>query len=100
MPKKRLIGKVVSNKMDKTIVVSVDELVRHSFYGKPIKKSTKFHAHDENNSCGIGDLVEIEECKPISKSKAFTLVQVLKKDVYGLSTSKTPENVETSGGEK
>ena len=99
MPKKRLIGTVVSNKMNKTIVVSVEELVRHGFYGKAIKRSAKFLAHDENSACGIGDVVEIEECRPLSKNKTFTLLQILHKDVYGLASSETPEDVETSGGE-
>lgn len=74
-----LIGKVVSNKMDKTIVVAVEEQLRHPAYGKTIKRTNKFKAHDENNQCSIGDLVEIMETRPLSRDKRWRLVQVLQK---------------------
>ena len=73
-----LQGKVVSNKMDKTIVVAIERKVKHWLYNKYVKKTTKIHAHDEKNSCEIGNLVNIKECRPISKTKSWSLVQILK----------------------
>ncbi len=70
-------GKVVSNKMDKSIVVLVERVVKHPVYGKYIKRSTKFMAHDENNICQEGDVVSITSCRPFSKRKTFRLVDVL-----------------------
>ena len=70
-------GKVVSNKMDKTIVVMVERRVKHPVYGKYITRSSKLHAHDENNECGIGDTVVIAESRPISKSKCWKLTEVV-----------------------
>ncbi len=70
-------GRVVSNKMDKTIAVLVERLVKHPVYGKYVKRSTKFLVHDENNQCQEGDLVAITSCKPISKNKSFKLVEVI-----------------------
>lgn len=70
-------GKVVSNKMDKTIVVMGERKVKHELYGKFIRRSTKYHAHDANNECNIGDVVMIKECRPLSKSKCWTLLKVL-----------------------
>ena len=72
-------GKVVSNKADKTITVLVERRVKHPVYGKYITRSSKIHAHDESNQCGIGDVVEIRECAPISKTKSWTLVNVVEK---------------------
>ena len=72
-------GRVSSNKMDKTITVVVERFVKHPIYGKYIKRSTKLHAHDEANICNEGDLVSITECRPISKSKTWMLVDVLEK---------------------
>ena len=72
-------GKVVSNKMDKSIVVSVERRVKHPIYGKFLKKNTKFMAHDENNECGVGDIVQIMETRPLSKRKRWRLVQILEK---------------------
>ena len=72
-------GRVVSNKMDKTITVVVERFVKHPIYGKFIKRSTKLHAHDESNVCNKGDLVTITECRPLSKNKTWTLVDVLEK---------------------
>lgn len=71
-----LSGKVVSNKMEKSIVVLVERQVKHPLYGKYLKRSSKIHAHDESNQCNIGDMVTIEETKPVSKTKAWALVEV------------------------
>ncbi len=72
-------GLVTSSKMDKTITVSVERKVMHSKYGKYLKKSTNFHAHDEKNECGIGDTVTIEETRPLSKTKRWRLVSIIEK---------------------
>ena len=72
-------GRVVSNRMDKTVTVRLERRVKHPLYGKFISRSTKLHAHDGNNECKEGDLVLIEECRPISKSKSWRLVRVLEK---------------------
>ena len=74
MPKRILQGVVVSDKQDKTVVVSVERQVMHPVYKKFVKKSKKFAAHDENNQFKIGDRVSIEECRPISKNKSWTVV--------------------------
>ena len=76
-------GRVVSNKMDKSIRVLAERRVKHAVYGKFMSKSTKFHAHDENNECAIGDVVTIRECRPISKTKSWTLVEVVERGVEG-----------------
>jgi len=73
------IGRVVSNKMDKTIVVAVEDFVRHELYNKPVKRTKKFKAHDEQNVCRIGDRVKIMETRPLSKDKRFRLVEVVEK---------------------
>lgn len=72
-------GRVVSNKMDKTITVMVERKVKHPVYGKFVKKSTKLHAHDANNECNEGDLVTISACRPISKSKQWKLEQIVER---------------------
>ena len=74
-------GKVASNKAEKTISVLVERRVKHPLYGKYIRKSTKFLAHDENNECGEGDTVIIEECRPLSKNKSWRLVKVVEKAI-------------------
>jgi len=74
-----IVGRVVSNKMQKSITVLVERRVKHPLYGKFIRRSTKLHAHDENNECGIGDTVSITECRPISKTKTWRLVSVIEK---------------------
>ncbi|TDH26845.1 30S ribosomal protein S17 [Segetibacter sp. 3557_3] len=73
------IGVVSSNKMDKTVTVAVERKVKHPIYGKFVKKTTKFHAHDEKNECSIGDLVKIMETRPLSKTKRWRLVEVVEK---------------------
>ncbi len=77
--RKELIGAVVSNKMDKTVVVLVERRVRHPLYKKEIKKRKKFYAHDENNECRIGDIVRIMETRPLSKLKRWRVVEILKR---------------------
>jgi len=72
-----LSGKVVSDKMDKTITVRIERRVKHPVYGKIISRSTKIKAHDENNACGIGDVVTIKETRPLSKDKSWTLVEIV-----------------------
>lgn len=74
-------GRVTSNKMDKSITVLVERTVRHPLYNKYIKRSTKIHAHDEKNECLEGDLVAISECRPISKTKAWRLVEVVRRAI-------------------
>jgi small subunit ribosomal protein S17 len=73
------VGVVSSNKMDKSIVVKVERKVKHPLYGKFVKKSTSFHAHDEKNECSIGDTVKIMETRPMSKTKRWRLVEVVEK---------------------
>ena len=70
-------GRVVSNKMDKTVTVLVERHVKHALYGKYIRRSTQLHAHDADNACQMGDLVRVAECAPISKSKNWRVVEVL-----------------------
>ena len=77
--RKTKLGVVTSNKMDKSIVVKVERKVKHPLYGKFVKKSTKFHAHDEKNECSIGETVKIMESRPLSKTKRWRLVEVVEK---------------------
>jgi small subunit ribosomal protein S17 len=77
--RKTKIGVVSSNKMEKSITVNVERKVKHPLYGKFVKKSTKFHAHDEKNECSIGDTVKIMETRPMSKTKRWRLVEVVEK---------------------
>ena len=77
--RKTRVGKVVSDKMDKTIVVAAEEHVKHPLYGKIIKQTKKYKAHDENNECGVGDTVEVMETRPLSKTKRWRLVQIIEK---------------------
>ena len=77
--RKTRIGVVSSNKMDKTITVNVERKVKHPLYGKFLKKTTKFHAHDEKNECSIGDTVKIMESRPLSKTKRWRLVEIVEK---------------------
>jgi len=78
-PRKQRIGRVASNAMDKTAVVTVDTLVKHPLYGKTIKKSKNFYAHDENNQCEVGDIVKIVETRPLSKTKRWKVISVVEK---------------------
>ena len=77
--RKTRIGVVTSNKMTKTITVAVERKVKHPIYGKFVKKTTRFHAHDEKNECNIGDLVKIAETRPLSKTKRWRLIEVVEK---------------------
>lgn len=77
LKRKELVGVVVSNKMDKTVVVKVDRKEAHPLYKKHIIKSKKYHAHDPNNECNIGDLVVIRETRPLSKTKRWVVVKIL-----------------------
>lgn len=77
--RKTRVGMVVSDKMDKTIVIAIEDHVKHPTYGKIIKRTIKLHAHDENNECGIGDKVEVMETRPLSKTKRWRLVRIIEK---------------------
>ena len=76
-----LTGTVTSDKMQKSITVLIERRVKHPKYGKFINRSTKLHVHDENNECGMGDVVVVEQCRPISKTKAWRLVKIIEKAV-------------------
>jgi len=71
-------GYVIKNKMNKSVTVSVERIIKHKIYGKFIKRTTKLHVHDENNECQIGDLIEIFQCRPLSKTKSWMLKRILK----------------------
>ena len=73
------VGPVVSDKMDKTIVVAIEDSVQHKLYKKIVKRTYKLKAHDENNECGVGDTVKVMECRPLSKDKRWRLVEIIKK---------------------
>ena len=77
--RRRLTGRVVSDKMDKTVTVRVDRMVRHPLYGKFVRRTTKYHAHDEANECHTGDTVLIEESRPLSKSKTWKVARLLER---------------------
>ena len=77
--RKTRVGKVVSDKMDKTIVVAIEDHVKHPLYGKIVKKTVKLKAHDEENQCGIGDTVKVMETRPLSKDKRWRLVEIIEK---------------------
>ncbi|HHI75754.1 MAG TPA: 30S ribosomal protein S17 [Gammaproteobacteria bacterium] len=74
-----LQGRVVSDKMDKTITVVVERRVKHPLYGKFVRRSTKVHAHDENNECRVGDVVVVEQCRPLSKTKSWRFVKLVER---------------------
>ena len=77
--RKTRVGIVVSNKMDKTVTVAVEDFVRHSLYGKAVKRTAKFKAHDEENTCQVGDKIKIMETRPLSKDKRWRLVEIVEK---------------------
>ena len=79
--KRQVVGTVVSNKMDKTVIVLVERLVKHRFYHKYVRRRTKFAAHDEANACQIGDKVSISESRPLSKTKRWRLAEIIEKAV-------------------
>jgi len=76
---RRLTGRVVSNAMDKTVTLLIERRVKHPLYGKFIRRSTKIHAHDEANECNPGDLVTVEQCRPLSKTKSWRVMDILEK---------------------
>jgi small subunit ribosomal protein S17 len=88
MPRKRLVGVVVSDKMNKTVVVKVTRRFEHPVYKKHIERSKKYHAHDEHNECKVGDVVAIEETRPLSKTKRWRIVEILQR---AYQTEKMPE---------
>ncbi|WP_226856616.1 30S ribosomal protein S17 [Buchnera aphidicola] len=77
-----LQGRVTSNKMNKSVVVSIKRFVKHPIYKKFIKKTTKLHIHDEKNECSVGDLIEVRESRPISKTKSWILVRIVEKTIF------------------
>ena len=77
--RKARVGKVVSNKMDKTVVVQIDRKVPHELYSKPMVRSKRFKAHDENNECLVGDIVKIVETRPLSKDKRWRVVEIIER---------------------
>lgn len=74
-----LVGQVISDKMDKTVTILVERYVKHPLYKKYVRRSTKLHAHDEENSCRVGDVISIEQCRPVSKTKAWRLSRILER---------------------
>ena len=74
-----LQGRVVSDKMDKTVTVMIERRVKHPLYGKFVRRSTKVHAHDENNECQIGDVVVVEQCRPLSKTKTWKFIKLVER---------------------
>jgi small subunit ribosomal protein S17 len=80
MPKKVYTGKVISDKMDKTVVVAVTRLTQHPVYKKTIKRTTKFKAHDEDNRCRVGDIVSIIESRPLSKDKRWKVLEIVRRE--------------------
>jgi len=77
--RKQLTGKVVSNKMDKTVVVEIENIVMHSLYKKSVRRTKKIKSHDERNECSVGDIVRVEESRPLSKEKRYRLVEIIEK---------------------
>ena len=77
--RKTRVGMVVSSKMDKTVVVAIEDNVKHAVYGKIVKRTLKIHAHDENNECGVGDRVEVMETRPLSKTKRWRVTEIIEK---------------------
>ncbi len=91
--RKTRVGTVLSNKMDKTVIVAVETLVKHPKFSKYIKRTKKFFAHDNENSCNVGDKVKIQETRPLSKNKRWRVIEILEKAESAVDTT-------TSGGEK
>jgi small subunit ribosomal protein S17 len=79
--RRALVGTVTSNKMDKTVVVTIERVTRHPLYGKVVRRNKKYKAHDEGNACQMGDVVRIRECRPISKDKKFFVEEILQRAV-------------------
>ncbi|HAJ38029.1 MAG TPA: 30S ribosomal protein S17 [Chloroflexi bacterium] len=79
--RRALVGTVTSNKMDKTVVVTIERVTRHPLYGKVVRRNKKYKAHDEQNACQMGDVVRIRECRPLSKDKKFFVEEILQRAV-------------------
>ncbi|MBE2239889.1 MAG: 30S ribosomal protein S17 [Caldilineaceae bacterium] len=79
--RRALVGTVTSNKMDKTVIVTIERVTRHPLYGKIVRRNKKYKAHDEGNTCQMGDVVRIRECRPISKDKKFFVEEILQRAV-------------------
>lgn len=79
-PQRAITGKVISDKMNKTIVVQIERKVKHPLYGKYIRRFSKMYAHDEDNACRVGDIVTIQQTRPLSKTKRWKLVEILKRE--------------------
>jgi small subunit ribosomal protein S17 len=77
--RKQLVGKVVSNKMSKTIVIEIENIVMHSLYKKSVRRTKRLKSHDEKNECSIGDIVKVEETRPLSKDKRYRLIEIVEK---------------------
>ncbi|AKC60370.1 30S ribosomal protein S17 [Blochmannia endosymbiont of Camponotus (Colobopsis) obliquus] len=77
-----LQGRVISDRMEKSIIVLVSRFVKHPIYGKFIRRTTKLHVHDENNECCVGDVVVIKECRPLSKTKSWSFVKIVEKTIF------------------
>ncbi len=95
--RKVFVGTVVSDKMDKTVVVAVDRLVRHPLYKKVIRRTSKFYAHDEHNECRVGDIVEIMETRPLSKLKRWRVVRIVQRAKVPLPVAREEVMEETEG---
>ncbi len=96
--RKKVIGVVVSNKMDKTIVVKVERFVKHPRFEKYVRRSKKYYAHDEKNEAGVGDTVEIEETRPLSRLKRWKLVRIVRRSALAEAPETASEEVEEEGG--
>jgi small subunit ribosomal protein S17 len=77
--RKQIVGKVVSNKMNKSIVIEIENLVMHSLYKKSVRRTKKIKSHDEKNECSVGDIVKVEETRPLSKDKRYRLIEIVEK---------------------
>ncbi len=97
--RKQKVGRVVSNKMDKTVVVAVDYLKPHPLYRKTVRKTHKFYAHDEDNRCQIGDVVRIEESRPLSKLKRWRVVEIVTHKDQAISVEEAEEILSPAGDE-
>ncbi len=98
--RKEMVGVVASDKMDKTVVVSVERSIRHPLYGKVIRRVRKYKAHDEQNSCKIGDRVRISESRPLSRQKRWVVAEILGQDLAGSAMAARAEVGPDAGGEE
>lgn len=96
MPRRRMIGTVTSDKMDKTVVVAVERIFQHPKYKKYIRRTKKYKAHDEKNECRVGDVVEIEETRPLSREKRWRVIRIVKRSELGEELPEVEEEGEES----